>query len=230
MSTGMTLICDRLSGHNPDIVGHDYNARRRPHTYRLQSHTHIPVYQWFATIPLDYRTNPDMIRTYLDMDTNGSAVGLSQRQVCSPYPGSKIDISGVAISNRPEPQPVTSSAVHTAVLHITSATEHIGAPAFRVSDRSGTPQAGNPAEEYSGERDPRRIWPRGTPKEPKAMKAKPILEPPGVDLVIEGGEFSESDLRLLRAVIRKSKEKMAAEKRIAKSKSPARPKTTRKHP
>jgi len=27
--------------------------------------------------------------------------------------------------------------------------------AFRVSDRSGTPQAGNPAEEYSGERDPR---------------------------------------------------------------------------
>jgi hypothetical protein len=23
-----------------------------------------------------------------------------------------------------------------------------------VSDRSGTPQAGNPAEEYSGERDP----------------------------------------------------------------------------
>ena len=27
-------------------------------------------------------------------------------------------------------------------------------PAFRVSDRSGTPQAGNPAEEYSGERDP----------------------------------------------------------------------------
>lgn len=36
--------------------------------------------------------------------------------------------------------------------------------ALRVSDRSGTPQAGNPAEEYSGERDPRRIWPRGTPK------------------------------------------------------------------
>jgi hypothetical protein len=26
--------------------------------------------------------------------------------------------------------------------------------AFRVSDRSGTPQAGNPAEEYSEERDP----------------------------------------------------------------------------
>lgn len=26
--------------------------------------------------------------------------------------------------------------------------------ALRVSDRSGTPQAGNPAEEYSGERDP----------------------------------------------------------------------------
>lgn len=34
---------------------------------------------------------------------------------------------------------------------------------LRVSDRSGTPQAGDPAEEYSGERDPRRIWPRGTP-------------------------------------------------------------------
>ena len=29
-----------------------------------------------------------------------------------------------------------------------------GGSAFRVSDRSGTPQAGNPAEEYSGERDP----------------------------------------------------------------------------
>lgn len=36
-------------------------------------------------------------------------------------------------------------------------------PAFRVSDRSGTPQAGNPAEEYSGERDPEAL--RGdTPK------------------------------------------------------------------
>ena len=35
--------------------------------------------------------------------------------------------------------------------------------AFRVSDRSGTPQAGNPAEEYSGERDPEAL--RGdTPK------------------------------------------------------------------
>jgi hypothetical protein len=32
-----------------------------------------------------------------------------------------------------------------------------------VSDRSGTPQAGNPAEEYSGERDPEAL--RGdTPK------------------------------------------------------------------
>ncbi|MGV3637503.1 MAG: hypothetical protein ACO1NQ_07630 [Flavobacteriales bacterium] len=41
-------------------------------------------------------------------------------------------------------------------------------PAFRVSDRSGTPQAGNPAEEYSGERDPRRIWPRGTPNTQQA--------------------------------------------------------------
>lgn len=36
--------------------------------------------------------------------------------------------------------------------------------AFRVSDRSGTPQGCNQPEEYSGERDPRRIWPRGTPK------------------------------------------------------------------
>lgn len=36
-------------------------------------------------------------------------------------------------------------------------------PAFRVSDRSGTPQAGNPAEEYSGERGPEAL--RGdTPK------------------------------------------------------------------
>ena len=35
-------------------------------------------------------------------------------------------------------------------------------PAFRVSDRSGTPQAGNPAEEYSGERDPEALR-GGTP-------------------------------------------------------------------
>lgn len=63
------------------------------------------------------------------------------------------------------------------------------------------------------------------------MKAKPILEPPGVDLVIEGGEFSESDLRLLRAMIRKSKEKMAAEKkRVAKGESPIRSNTKRTKP
>ena len=61
------------------------------------------------------------------------------------------------------------------------------------------------------------------------MKAKPILEPPGVDLVIEGGEFSASDLKLLRAMIRKSKEKMATEeKRAAKRKSTASPKTKHK--
>ena len=35
--------------------------------------------------------------------------------------------------------------------------------AFRVSDRSGTPQRGNPREEYSGERDPEALR-RGTPK------------------------------------------------------------------
>lgn len=34
--------------------------------------------------------------------------------------------------------------------------------ALRVSDRSGTPQAGNPAEEYSGERDPEALR-GGTP-------------------------------------------------------------------
>lgn len=40
----------------------------------------------------------------------------------------------------------------------------MGSTALRVSDRSGTPQAGNPAEEYSGERDPEVL--RGdTPKE-----------------------------------------------------------------
>jgi hypothetical protein len=64
----------------------------------------------------------------------------------SPYQGGDLDITGGAISSRPEPQPITSSAVRTAVLHKRLA--------FRVSDRSGTPQAGNPAEEYSGERDP----------------------------------------------------------------------------
>lgn len=36
-------------------------------------------------------------------------------------------------------------------------------PALRVSDRSGTPQAGNPAEEYSGERDTEALR-GGTPK------------------------------------------------------------------
>ncbi len=87
----------------------------------------------------------------------------------SPYQGGDLDITGGTIPSRAEPQAVTASAVRTAVLHIVSPTQPIGAdlrqqPAFRVSDRSGTPQAGNPAEEYSGERDPRRIWPRGTPK------------------------------------------------------------------
>jgi hypothetical protein len=35
--------------------------------------------------------------------------------------------------------------------------------ALRVSDRSGTPQAGDPAEEYSGVRDPEALR-GGTPK------------------------------------------------------------------
>ncbi|MBK9513338.1 MAG: nucleotidyl transferase AbiEii/AbiGii toxin family protein [Flavobacteriales bacterium] len=48
----------------------------------------------------------------------------------------------------------------------------MGNTAFRVSDRSGTPQAGNPAEEYSGERDPRRIWPRGTPTNNKQQSVR----------------------------------------------------------
>lgn len=77
----------------------------------------------------------------------------------SPYQGADLDITGGAISSRSEPQPITSSAVRTAVLHIVPPSQHIGAhhrqqSAFRVSDRSGTPQAGDPAEEYSAERDP----------------------------------------------------------------------------
>jgi hypothetical protein len=78
----------------------------------------------------------------------------------SPYRGRDLDITGGTILKLPESQSFTSSAVHTTVLHIAPPTQHTGAhrrqqPAFRVSDRSGTPQAGNPAEEYSGERDPR---------------------------------------------------------------------------
>ena len=87
----------------------------------------------------------------------------------SPYQGGDLDITGGAIPSRSEPQPITSSAVRTAILHIASPTQHYGAhrrqrSAFRVSDRSGTPQGCNQPEEYSGERDPRRIWPRDTPK------------------------------------------------------------------
>ena len=52
---------------------------------------------------------------------------------------------------------------------LTATTSIQSSTAFRVSDRSGTPQAGNPAEEYSGERDPRRIWPRDTPKKNTAQ-------------------------------------------------------------
>ena len=46
---------------------------------------------------------------------------------------------------------------------LTATTSVQSSTAFRVSDRSGTPQGCNQPEEYSAERDPRRTWPRGTP-------------------------------------------------------------------
>ena len=217
MSTETTLISDRLSGHNPDISGLDYSARLNQTSSRDESSTYSPVCQETETLFSDYRTNPDIVRTYPDISTNGFGKDHSQWQICSVYPrsridifgtpathppenqgtgksapetpllhiptlifqnappllhfsisGGNVDITGGTISSRSELQQVTSYAVRTAVLHIKSPTQHIGAPAFRVSDRSGTPQAGNPAEEYSGERDPRRIWPRGTPNKQQA--------------------------------------------------------------
>lgn len=37
------------------------------------------------------------------------------------------------------------------------------------------------------------------------MKAKPILEPKNVDLVLEGGDMTAADLKAFRALLRKSK-------------------------
>ena len=58
----------------------------------------------------------------------------------SPYRGGDVDITGGAIFSWLEPQPVTSSTVRTAVLHIASPIPHIGAhhrqPALRVRDSS----------------------------------------------------------------------------------------------
>ena len=60
------------------------------------------------------------------------------------------------------------------------------------------------------------------------MKAKPILEPEGVDLVIEGGEFSASDLRKLRALIRKSQDEMATKKTLTAKRTSATGHTTKR--
>jgi len=49
------------------------------------------------------------------------------------------------------------------------------------------------------------------------MKRKPILEPKDVDLTLEGGELSASDLKTLRSLLHKSKDQMAAvQERAAK--------------
>jgi len=189
------LCTKKLPGHNPDMIGHGYLAPLKPSSDRLSPVMHKSVYQPIASSQPNSGTNPDIIRTYPDMVLFGLDVGLSQRQVCSPYPGSGIDISGMppmhpsetqwaqksspntpvlhitplifqntlpppsfnspnqggnldinggVISSPTEPQQVTSSAVHTAVLHIVSETQNIGAhrrqhPALRVRDRSGKP-------------------------------------------------------------------------------------------
>ena len=87
----------------------------------------------------------------------------------SPYRGGDFDITGGAIFSWPEPQPVTSSAVRTAVLHIASPIQHIGAhhrqPALRVRDSSGKPgglSSGRGLEANS----PTRGFARGTPEQP----------------------------------------------------------------
>jgi len=60
----------------------------------------------------------------------------------SPYQGGDLDITGRSNFNWLEPQPITSSGVPTAVLHITAPIEHISAPGVRVRDRSGSPTRG----------------------------------------------------------------------------------------
>jgi len=64
----------------------------------------------------------------------------------SPYRGGDLDITGGSIFAWPEPQPITTSAARTPVLHIASPIQHIGAhhrqrPASRVRDSSGKPGA-----------------------------------------------------------------------------------------
>ncbi len=87
----------------------------------------------------------------------------------SPYQGGDLDITGGAIPSWPEPQPVTSSAVLTAVLHIAPPIQHIGAhhrqqPAFRVSDRSGTLQAAFNSLEFEGIEGSRGVQRRARPR------------------------------------------------------------------
>jgi hypothetical protein len=50
------------------------------------------------------------------------------------------------------------------------------------------------------------------------MKAKPIREPKDVDLTIEGGDLSPSDLKLLRKLISDSKDEIAAAQKLFDSK------------
>lgn len=131
--------------------GIDISWTPSPYPPECQATTEMPPKSSLLHIPPSISPNSPSLPSFL-----------------SPYPGGDLDINGGTILNRTEPQPVTSSTVRTAVHHIAPPTQHTGAhhrqqPAPRGSDRSGTPQAGNPAEEYSGERDPEALG-GGTPK------------------------------------------------------------------
>jgi len=87
----------------------------------------------------------------------------------SPYRGGDLDITGESIFAWPEPQPITTSAVRTAVLHIASPIQHIGAhhrqrPALRVRDSSGKPGAPSSARGLAANSPTRLHLSRGTPK------------------------------------------------------------------
>ncbi len=89
----------------------------------------------------------------------------------SPYHGGDLDITGESISTSSDPQLVTFSTAHTAVLHIPSQFHHIGAHhhrkqlAFRVRDSSGKPGAPSSARGLAADSPTRLHLSRGTPKQ-----------------------------------------------------------------
>ena len=105
----------------------------------------------------DRSGTPQAGRTPAATPSGSNASVVERMLMAAPPPGSNATIPSVTLHLTPKgSQPLEKCPHATTTLKGSQ-------PELRVSDQSGTPQAGVPAEEYSGERDPEAL--RGdTPK------------------------------------------------------------------